>query len=100
LTEGTHRSGRKSVKVMGVKGGCSVFLRIVECGPDEGERFVPDDIDAMGFVVDVIRFSCIAPSGPPGQGVTWTEIPSSFVAVRGWGLSPVPPMPMMPEPGI
>jgi hypothetical protein len=71
-------------------------LAHVHCIP----RFVPNDIDAIGFVVDVIRFSCIAPSGPPGQGVTWTEIPSSFVAVKGSGISPVPPMPMMLEPGI
>jgi hypothetical protein len=68
---------------------------------------VPDDIGATGFIVDVtgvvvdfIRLSCIAPSGPPGQLVTWFEIPSSFVAFRGSGISPVPPMPMMPEPGI
>jgi hypothetical protein len=40
----------------------------------EEERFVPDDIDAIGFVVDVtgvvgdrIRLSCIAPSGPAEQ---------------------------------
>jgi hypothetical protein len=70
-------------------------------------RFEPDDIDAIGFVVDVtgvdgglIRFSCIAPSGPPGQLVASTEIPSSFVAFRGSGISPVPPMPTIPEPGI
>jgi hypothetical protein len=68
---------------------------------------VPDDVDAIGVVVDVtgvvvdpVRFSCITPSGPPGQLVTWSEIPSSFVAFRGSGISPVPPMPMMLEPGI
>ena len=73
----------------------------------EEKRFVPDDIDAIGFVVDVseavadpTRFSCIAPSGPPGQLVTWSEIPSSFVAFRTSGISPVPPMPMILEPGI
>jgi hypothetical protein len=79
--------------------------RHVHSIPDE-ERFVPDDIDAIGFVVDVtgvvdlIRFSCIAPSGPPGQLVTSSEIPSSFVASRGSGISPVPPMSVMREPGI
>jgi hypothetical protein len=73
---------------------------------DEG-RSVPDDIGATGFIVDVtgvvvdfIRRSCIAPSGPPGQLVTSSEVPSSFVAFRGSGISPVPPMSMILEPGI
>jgi hypothetical protein len=68
---------------------------------------VLDDVDAIEVVVDVtgavadpIRFSCVAPSGPAGQPVTRSEIPSSFVAFRGSGISPVPPMPMMWEPGI
>jgi hypothetical protein len=44
--------------------------------PDEDESVAPDDIDAIGFVadgtgtvVDVIRFRCITPSGPPPQPV-------------------------------
>jgi hypothetical protein len=44
--------------------------------PDEDESVAPDDIDAVGFVadgtsivVDVIRFRCITPSGPPPQPV-------------------------------
>jgi hypothetical protein len=47
--------------------------RHVQSIPDE-ERFAPGDVDATGFAVDVIgvvvdfiRFSCIAPSGPTGQ---------------------------------
>jgi hypothetical protein len=39
-------------------------------------------------------------SGPPAQLVAFTEAPSSFAAVSGSGSSPVPPMPVILEPGI
>jgi hypothetical protein len=39
-------------------------------------------------------------SGPPAQFVAFTEAPSSFAAVSGSGSSPVPPMPVILEPGI